>query len=349
LVSGDSTEYTVDDLDERQKTILSSVIKEYIATVAPVSSKLIAERCSLGVSPATVRNEMASLEEQGYLTHPHTSAGRVPTEKGYRYFVQRLMDEVELAPQERRTIRHQFHQVRLDLDQWLRLSAAVLAQTAQTVSLVTAPRASRYLFKHLELVSIRDDLALLILVLHGSVVKQQLFALDTPLSQDELSVIARRLTDLWDKKEVHELGATLETLSPFEQTIAEVVYETMLHVEARMSGDVYHDGLLNILRQPEFSQGRQAEQIIRVLEERSLIESLLNEVLHRGGVQVIIGGEELREDLSECGIVVARYGDVDEVSGALGVLGPMRMAYGRAVSIVRYMAELMSDLIDEVY
>jgi heat-inducible transcriptional repressor len=339
----------VDDLNERQKAILSSVIKEYIVTALPVSSKLIAERHTLNISPATIRNELADLEELGYLTHPHTSAGRVPTEEGYRYFVQRLMDAVELTPEERRTIRHQFHQARLDLEQWLRLSATVLAQTVQNVSLVTAPKASRCSFKHLELVSIRDDLALLILVLHGSVVKQQLLALDAPLGQDELSVIARRLTDLWTGKEAHEIAATMETLTPFEQMIARDVYETMLRVDTRSASEVYRDGLLNMLRQPEFSQGEQAWQIIKALEEQRFIESLVNEVLSGGGIQVIIGGEELREELSECSFVLARYGVVDEVSGALGVLGPMRMAYGRAISVVRYMAELMSALIGEVY
>jgi heat-inducible transcriptional repressor len=337
------------DLNERQKIILSGIVKEYINTAAPVSSKLIAERYDLGVSPATVRNEMASLEDQGYLTHPHTSAGRIPTEEGYRYFVQRLMDEVELTPTERRTIRHQFHQTRLELEQWLRLSAAVLARTAQSVSLVTAPKASHCCFKHLELVSIRDDLALLILVLQGGVVKQQLLTLDAPLNQDELSLVASRLQDLWDKKEARDIGATAETLTPFERLVAQNVYETMSHVDARTASDVYRDGLLNILRQPEFSQGDQMRQILKALEEQKFIETLVGEVLSHGGIQVIIGGEGHWEELSECSIVLARYGVVDEASGALGVLGPMRMSYGRAVSVVRYMAELMSDLVSEVY
>jgi heat-inducible transcriptional repressor len=339
----------MDDLSERQKIILSSIIKEYIATAVPVSSKLLADSCNLDISPATIRNEMANLEDQGYLTHPHTSAGRIPTEEGYRYFVQRLMDDVQLTPVEQRTIRHQFHQTRLDLDQWMRLSAAVLARMAQGFSLVTAPKASRCCFKHLELVSIRDDLALLILVLHGGVVKQQLLVLDAPLSQEELSVVARRLTDLWDKREAREVAATVAALAPFEQVIAGVVHETMLRVDARTANDVYRDGLLNILRQPEFSEREQVWQIVKVLEEQSFVEVLVGEVLSRGGVQVIIGGEGHWEELSDCGIVLARYGVVDEASGALGVLGPMRMSYGRAVSVVRYVSELMSDLISEVY
>lgn len=338
----------MDDLDERQKIILSSIIREYIATAVPVSSKLIVEHGELGISAATIRNEMSSLEEKGYLTHPHTSAGRVPTEEGYRYFVQRLMEDVKLTPEERRTIRHQFHQAHLGLDQWLRLSAAVLARTAQNASLVTAPRASRCCFKHLELVYIRDDLVLLILVLQGGILKQQLITIDE-LGQSELSATSRRLTDLWDRKDAQGIAATLEGLTPLERTAARIVYETMLSVDARVTGEVYRDGLLNILRQPEFSQGEQARQVLKALEEQNFIENLLEEVLSGGGVQVIIGGEELWEDLGDCSLVLARYGDVEEISGALCVLGPMRMAYGRTVSAVRYIAELMSDLVGKVY
>jgi heat-inducible transcriptional repressor len=143
------------ELTQRSQTVLRLVVREHIRTAAPVSSKAISERYGLGVSPATIRNDMADLEEKGYLTHPHTSAGRVPTEKGYRYFVEKLMGESQLSPDERRTISHQFHQARLELDQWMRLSAAVLAHNAQSASLVTAPKSSRCRVKHLELVSVR--------------------------------------------------------------------------------------------------------------------------------------------------------------------------------------------------
>ena len=173
-------------LSDRQQAVLRLVIEEYVNSATPISSKTISAGHSMGVSSATIRNEMATLEEMGYLTHPHTSAGRVPTEAGYRYFVQKLMEQIDLPIEEQRMINHQFHQARLELDQWLRLSAAVLAHTSQNASLVTAPKSERCYLKHLELISIQDDVALLILVLQGGLVKQQILTLDTAVDQNEL-------------------------------------------------------------------------------------------------------------------------------------------------------------------
>jgi heat-inducible transcriptional repressor len=149
-----------DFLSERQQLVLRLVVQEYIKSAVPVSSKSIITDYSVGVSSATIRNEMAMLEELGFLTQPHTSAGRVPTELGYRYFVEKLMGQADLSLEEQRMIRHQFHQSRLDLDQWLRLSAAILAHTAHNASLVTAPKSARCYLKHIELISIRDNLVL---------------------------------------------------------------------------------------------------------------------------------------------------------------------------------------------
>jgi heat-inducible transcriptional repressor len=303
----------------------------------------------LGVSPATIRNEMAVLEEEGYLTHPHTSAGRVPTEKGYRYFVEKLMGESRLSPDERRTISHQFHQARLELDQWMRLSAAVLAHNVQGASLVTAPKSSQSRVKHLELISIRDEMVLLILVLQEGTVKQQILSADAPVSQDELTPIARYLTDLWLGSDQMDVAVTGGSLVGFEQQVTDVVLETIRRLDSRTSSEVYRDGLLNVLNQPEFVQSENAQQVVRALEERQVIDRMVDDVMQRGGLQIIIGGEGRWEELSEVSVVLARYGIHDQVTGALGVLGPMRMQYGRAVSVVRYVSQLMSDLIGDLY
>jgi heat-inducible transcriptional repressor len=340
---------TQSELSQRCQTVLRIVIQDYIKTATPVSSKAIDERYRLGVSPATIRNEMAELEANGYLTHPHTSAGRVPTEKGYRYFVEKLMGESHLSSEERRTISHQFHQARLELDQWMRLSAAVLAHNVQGASLVTAPKSSQYRVKHLELISIRDDLVLLILVLQEGTVKQQILTIDAPASQDELTPIARHMTGLWSGCDYAAVKATRDGLVAFEKQVADVVLETMRRLEARTSNEIYRDGLLNVFNQPEFAHSESAQQIVRALEERPVIEGMVSEVMQRGGLQIIIGGEGRWEELSEVSVVLARYGIHDQATGALGVLGPIRMQYGRAVSVVRYVSQLMSDLISDLY
>ena len=340
------------DLTARQQAILGLVVREYVATATPVSSKVIVEAYGLGISSATVRNEMARLEEAGYLTHPHTSAGRVPTDQGYRYFVERLLGETELPLAERRMIRHQFHQVRPEMDQWLKLSASVLAQTAQNVAWITAPSATtRRVFKHLELVSISDSLALVVLVLQGGTVKQSVLTLSQPLSQEELSRIANRLNDHFDGLTTDGIMAHLAHLTPLEAQVGELAAEMMGLSDERTRSEVYRDGLINILQQPEFAEGQSARHVFELFEESSFREIVLADVPAQaaGGVQVIIGGEGPWEELSDCSLVLSRYGVVSQATGDLGVLGPRRMAYRRAISVVRYVSSLMSELIHKLY
>lgn len=326
------------------------VVREYIKSAAPIGSKTLVSEYNIGVSPATIRNEMARLEELGYLMQPHTSAGRVPTELGYRYFVEKLMEQVELPNEEQRMISHQFHQARLELDQWLRLSAAVLAHTSRNASLVTAPKSALCHFKHVELISIRDNSVLVVLVLEGGTLKQQILTFDTPVQQSELGALARQLTDLWGGLDFKAILAASSSLTDeIALTVSDVVVDTMQRIEARRSSDIYRDGLLNTLNHPEFKNREGIQQLIRVLEERQLVDQLVGEALQHGGVQIIIGGEGKWEEFSEVGIVLARYGVEDGVTGAMGVLGPLRMPYSRTVSVVRYMSHLMSNLISDLY
>ena len=337
------------ELTERQQKILRLVVQEYIQSATPVSSKSITTY-NLGVRAATIRNEMSHLEELGYLTQPHTSAGRVPTEAGYRYFVEKLMNQVELPNEEQRMISHQFHQARLVLDQWLRLSAAVLAHMSQNASLITAPKSDLCHVKHVELISIRDNVVLLILVLQGGTLKQQILNLDYPIDQDSLSRLARQLNDLWGGQDANGVAAiSTPLIDDVAIKVSELVVDTMRRVDTRRSSDIYRDGLLNILTHTEFKEREGIQQIIRVLEEHQMVERLVGEALSQGGVQIIIGGDGKWEEFSEVSIVLARYGVADEVTGAMGVIGPLRMPYSRTVSVVRYMSHLMSNLISDLY
>jgi heat-inducible transcriptional repressor len=340
---------TTEDLAPRCQDVLRLVISEHMRSATPVGSRTIAEKYDLGVSPATIRQEMATLEELGYLTHPHTSAGRIPTEKGYRYFVQRLMGKGTLPITEQRTINHQFHQARLDMDQWMRLAAAVLAHNAHAAALVTMPKSSHYRIKHLELISIRDTMVLLILVLQAGIVKQQVIQLENPLEQEDLSRLGRKLTDLWQKKNYPEVQLTFVGLQDEEVKIGQVVLTTLQRLEAYTNADIYRDGLLNILNETDLAGNDSAQQIIRVLEEKRLVETLISDVMQEGGLQIIIGGEGRWENLSEIGIVLARYGVANEATGALGVLGPVRMPYERVVCVVRYVSQLMTELMTDFY
>ncbi|MCL7452303.1 MAG: heat-inducible transcriptional repressor HrcA [Anaerolineae bacterium] len=336
------------DLTGRQQLILGLVVREYIASAQPVGSKTIQEY-GLGVSSATIRNDMAQLEELGYLTHPHTSAGRVPTEAGYRYFVERLMRESHLPLDEQRTIRHQFHQVGVDLEQWMRLAASVLARTAQSAAVVTSMKTEQSRLKHLELVSIHETMALLIVVLEGGLVRQRMLSLDEAVSQDVLTQSTNRLNDLCVGASAQRVSSCRSLVGSFEQQVLDIVLEVMRRVDDQADLYVYRDGLINILHQPEFSVAESARNVVHVFEDPTLLEKLLTEMLEVGGVQVVIGGEGRWNELKECSLVVSPYGVSGEATGALGVMGPMRMPYSRAISTVRYVAGLLTDLFRDVY
>jgi heat-inducible transcriptional repressor len=339
------------DLTPRQQTILGLVIREYVSSTHPISSKMLLDQYDLGVSSATVRNEMALLEELGYLTHPHTSAGRVPTDMGYRFLVERLLGDVTLPAAEQRMIAHQFHQARLELGQWMRLAATTLTRTSRNASLVTAPQAEESRFKHVELISTQGKLVLLILVLQGGNVQQQMLTLAEPITQPELSQSADLLNQVCAGLGTAEIRARVRDLPTFEAEIIGLVLDMMDRCDNRITGEVYRDGLSAMLSQPEFVDAERSQGVLRLLEERSFLDDFLTQTLSPevGGVQVIIGGEGRWEELSSCSMVLARYGVPGFATGALGVLGPTRMPYGRAISAVRFVAELMSDLIYEMY
>lgn len=340
------------ELTERQKLILSMAIHEYVRTAAPVSSMHLVEHYHLDMSSATVRNELSALTEMGYLRQPHTSAGRVPTEEGYRYFVGRLVQETNLPDTTRRTISHQFSQMRNDVDQWMRLAASVLAFQSRGASLVTAPHPARALLKHLELISTRGRQVLLVLVLVGGEVRQRLINLAEPVPQETLSVSADHLTRLFEGKDADGLQAFAGQLPPLENELLGWTVEEMNRLDALVSGEVYLDGLTNVLAEPEFSGSDEARRAIRLLEERSMLQELLAQTVlspsSLNGVQVLIGGEGTSwDELRQCSIVLARYGSPNLAIGTLGVLGPMRMPYGKTISVVRFLSGLLSDMVSE--
>jgi heat-inducible transcriptional repressor len=337
------------ELSDRQKFILTLVVHEYIRTAMPVGSKSLVEHYQLEMSSATVRNEMGALTEMGYLRQPHTSAGRVPTEEGYRYFVGRLLRQTELPDSTRHMISHQFYQTRPDMDEWMKLAASILASQSHAVSLVTLPHSEKVRVKHIELVSTRGMQLLMVLVLLGGEVRQRMITLSEPVSQERLSSIAERIRLTSQGSNIDELIALRSQAHGLEQdAIGWMIDE--LHAADSTAGEVFLDGLTNVMGEPEFSGNEEARRALKVLEERTLLQ----EVLERsaisasvGGVQVIIGGEGTWEELRPFSMVLGRYGKPGLATGALGVLGPQRMSYGRTISTVRFLSGLLSSLVTD--
>ena len=339
------------ELTLRRQAILGLVVRSYIEKGVPIGSKAFVESYGLNISPATIRNEMAALEELGYLTHPHTSAGRVPTEKGYRFFVEHLLGDTELPLEEQLMIRHQFHQAQLELDQWVRLAVAVLAHTTRKAALATPPRARQSKFKHVELIGLRDTVVLLVLVLIGGTVKQQVLALDTVVEQEALSALSSQLNQRFYRLDSSGIVQKAAGLSDLGRQVAQIIRGVMESIDRQADDVIYREGLSHILQEPEFSEGVQIQGIMRSLEGPSLADmvAVAAQPLEPGGVQVLIGGEGRWREFSDLALVLSRYGVAGGASGLLGVVGPLRMTYDRTIGVVRYVSRLMSDLVSDWY
>ncbi len=341
---------TMPELTERQKTLLLLIIRDYIESAQPVGSKRLVEHYHINLSSATIRNEMAALTDMGYLRQPHTSAGRVPTEEGYRYFVSQMMNQAELPEAVQATIAHQFHQSRPDVDQWMTLAASILAHQSQGVAVVTAPHTDKAKYKHVELISTQGRQVLMVLVLVGGEVSQQILTLAEPVSQERLSQTAARLNKLLSGLAVDAMTALPARSDALDQDILTLIVQDFRRAANRVSGEIYTDGLTNVLGEPEFAESDEARRALRIFGERSTLEELIARTAinsNVGGLQVLIGGEGGWEELRQCSMIIARYGVPGLATGTLGVLGPMRMSYARTIPTVRYVAGLLSDLVND--
>jgi heat-inducible transcriptional repressor len=339
------------ELTERQKLVLALIVRDYVETAEPISSGRLVDHFQLDFSPATARNEMATLEKKGYLYQPYTSAGRVPTKEGYRYYVGQLMGDERLPTHIQEMIRHQFYQARHDVDDGLVLSASVLAQHSRGAAIVTPLHTEKARFKHLALLSTRGRQALMVLVLNSGEVHQQTLVLGDTLTQSQLSAVAARINEIavdMDASDLEEIE--LDAGSPVLLEIFQLVLGTMRSSEVVSSGEVFRDGFANMLSEPEFSEPEKARKTLELFEDRSILDDLLSRTVfgsEGSGVHVIIGGEDTWEELEDTSLILASYGDRDNAMGAIGILGPLRMSYSRCVSTVRFVSGLISELITE--
>jgi heat-inducible transcriptional repressor len=345
------------ELSDRQRAVLRAVVEDYVLTAVPVGSKALLGRYALGVSPATVRGAMAELEGLGLLTHPHTSAGRVPSDLGYRLYVESLMREAELDETDRLMIRHQFSQVQLTSNEWLRLAASILAGSTRAASVVTPARSRRARFGHLQLVALADGTRLLVLVLRdGNVTQRRLdrTALeravpDSPVDQPALDEAASTLNAELAGLTSPQVTRRAARLGPLAAKVAETVASALEDADSVVVEDVFTDGIVHVLEQPEFAEGSKLRPILEVLQRSDFLEQLVPVLARSGGVHVIIGRENQNDAMHEVSLVFAPYGAPDRALGLLGVLGPTRMRYPRAIPTVRYLSTLMNELINTQY
>jgi heat-inducible transcriptional repressor len=333
-------------LTRRQEEILSMIVRAYTQYPEPVSSKFLVETYALSWSSATIRNEMKVLEDLGYIGAPHTSAGRVPTEAGYRYFVRNLMHNGDLTATEQTSIREKFERLPMVTERWMRYAVTTLARTAQTAALVTSPSAQTGRFKHLELVMIQGRLVLMVLVLVGGTVQQRMLTLNEPVAQSALSEAAGRINRTCEGLKASEMLVKAVQLPVLEREVVELAAEV---IDRQGDNMIYREGLSEVIN--AFPETSGAQQAVRVFEEGAFLNLILDEFLGPAAadVQVVIAGEGRREELSQLSMVLGRYGVPGQIGGALGVLGPTHINYGRAISSVRYVSTLMTNMMAQLY
>src|ERR1700704_5722085 len=311
-------------LDERKQQILKAVVSDYTVTGMPVGSQGLAATSFIALSSATIRNELADLVGTGYLQQPHTSAGRIPTDRGYRYFVDFLMAPEAASPTIRRTVKQEFESAPRSVDGILEKAAMVLSQVTDNVSLVTAPEVSESRIKHIDLVSLEPQSVLIILVLEGNLIKQEVVHLERTTTQEDLSRMAAMLNQKVKGQTADELSGRLDLLGPDraeQRRIIERLIESISTHQAQRQTVVLHDGVRNLLRHPEFVEVGRLEELMELLEQGAQLASILQQVEFEKDVEIIIGRENTSSGLRECSLVLTTYKMTDRFPGPSGGSG----------------------------
>lgn len=336
-------------LDARERAVLRAIIEEHVATAAPVGSQVIVDKYELGVSSATVRSVMAHLERVGLIGQPHTSAGRVPSDEGYRMYVESIADPVPLEPVDQLMIRHQFGQVALSSEQWLRLAAAILASTTRAAGLVTSVQPGKTRLRRIHLGLVHPRLAAVVLEPTEGAMRQALVALPESRDEADLMAVASRLERALAGKTAVQIERLAVGLDPLSAVIARRAAATMSDVDSARVEGVFSDGLLNVMEAPEFARTEKLRRVFAALQDQAYLARLVEHVAKQGGVRVFIGHENLLEDMADVSLVMAPFGHAGRLFGVIGVLGPTRMSYPRTIGAVRFVSGLMDELVGQLY
>lgn len=339
-------------LSERRAQILALIVDDYIVSAQPVGSQALVQRHNLPLSSATVRNEMQALENEGLITHPHTSAGRIPSHRGYRYYVGSLMREKPISPAERARILHQFHQAARRVEEWTSLAASVLARALHNAALVTEPRLREVFFKNMQLVELGERRALMVVVTADAAVHQRMVEFDETVDQERLTQLANRLNIELRGRRWNEIPAPAvrpgDSVSVEGVVLAELA-DLLRGLERESLDDIVVEGVREMLRQPEFEDSDRVLDTLAAVESRELRKAIPIESLRPESVAVVIGDENREGPYREMSFILARYGLEGGVAGIVGVLGPTRMPYADAVAHVRYIRGVLTQLIRTFY
>ena len=338
-----------ENLTEREKVVLQSLINYYIATATPVGSRVIANKYRLGISPATIRNTMQDLEEMYLITHPHTSAGRIPTDKGYRVYVDTLLEPEALTPSEKEQIKSEILLDYAAVEDLLEQTSRVLAGVSNQLGVTIGPRFDQGVLTRVSLIPVADKKILVVLAVKDGLVRTVLLEAESNLKTEALdktaNILNERLCGLTLGGIKAYMDQRLKEASSADPKLIKLFLdsgENLLNFPE--TEQVHLGGTTNIVDQPEFKDREKLRKLIELIEEKKLLAELVSAKGIKNGITITIGKEIERGEMQSCSLVTSTY-KAGKVSGAIGIIGPTRMRYAKLVSLVDYTAKLLSEIL----
>ena len=336
------------NLSERKLKILQAIISDFIKTAEPVGSRTLSKKFDLGISPATIRNEMADLEEMGYLTHPHTSAGRVPSEMAYRLYVNEMMGKSELSDEVKTAISNELYDNVMELEKTVQHAAKILSDITNLTSFAMTPTKERDTLKYINLLPVDETTVVLMIVSDSGKVSNTALRLNVPYTEENLELLSKTMTYNYRGKTISEALATniiesirtdMEAMSGLAQNVMPNFMRTL---EQMLDVNLYMDGLTNIFSIPEYNSDiDRAKTVLEMLgKKEDFTKTLVN---RENGVMITIGHENTDDTMKDCSVITATYHVNGELAGKIGVIGPTRMKYGEITSVIEYLTDNISN------
>jgi len=339
-------------LDAREHTVLTTIVDQYIAEATPVGSRSVARISGLALSPASIRNTMADLTDTGYLDQPHTSAGRVPTAKAFRYYLDTVLRQPVLAEDDRRLIEDHLGSAGLELTDILRQASRLLSSFSRQVSMVLAPAKDDVRWRHIDFALVSPGLVMAVLVLEGGLVQNRLVEAEPGLTQDDLTTFGNYLNHHYTGRTLGEVRANLVRELDGARRRLKGMYRRALRLArdafaSDLERDFFFDGTVNLPGQPEFADLGNMRELLHLLEERTRLLELLDRTMEGGRIKVSLGRETKLDVGPDYGFIASPYGGGEHSRGVVGIIGPLRMDYARVVPLVDYTARMLSQVLSK--
>jgi len=337
------------DLKDRKLKILHAIIQDYIATAEPVGSRTIAKNYNLGISPATVRNEMADLEELGYLEQPHTSSGRIPSDKAYRLYVDQLMRVQRINKVIERTISEEFESHVGELEKIISRTSKILSQFTNYTALALTPQLYESSIKHIQILPLQEDRILMVIISKEGVVRNIAVKINSTIQPDTLVRISNILNECLGSSSILDIEQeVLDKLGELNDRESKFLHELMPIIRESLSNQedvkIYSDGITNIFNFPEFKDLSKAKDFIDLWERRNILLELLSSN-NKDGITITIGSENKVNEIKDCSLITATYQMNGRVLGTIGVIGPTRMYYSKVVALLEYLTEQLNEMV----